>query len=112
MEMLHRHLEFPFQVAVLVERHTKQEVTDLPVVVERTIEPMAVQELQDKDLLEQNHREVVEVVAVVVLAKLVTPMAKDTVVTARSVQLLAPHMVVAELVRIIRVHWAALVVAE
>jgi hypothetical protein len=84
MEMLHRHLEFPFQVAVLVELHTKQEVTDLLVVAERTIEPMAVQELKDRDLLEQNHREVVEVAAAVVLAKLVTPMVKDTVVTAKS----------------------------
>jgi hypothetical protein len=84
MEMLHRHLELPFQVAVLVELHTKQEVTDLLVVAAHTIKPMAVQELQGRDLLEENHRVAVEVVVAVVLAKLVTPMVKDTVVTAKS----------------------------
>jgi hypothetical protein len=111
MEMLHRHLEFPLQVVVLVELRTKQEATDLLVVAERTTEPMVVQELQDRDLLEENHRLAVEVVAAVVLAKLVTPMARDTVVTVRSAQLLDLHMVVAELVQITRAHWAAQVVA-
>jgi hypothetical protein len=111
MEMLHPHLEFPFQVAVLVELQTKQEATDLLVVAERTTEPMAVQELQDRDLLEENQHQVVKAVAVAVLAKPVTPMVKDTAVTARSAQLLDLHMVVAELVQIIRAHWAAQVVA-
>jgi hypothetical protein len=83
MELDHRHLEFLFQVAVLVERHTKQVVTDHLVVVEPTTEQMAVQELQDKDLLEENHRQVVEAAVVVVPAKLVTLMVKATVVMER-----------------------------
>jgi hypothetical protein len=78
-------LEFPFQVVVQVERHMEQEVTALRVVVEPTIRPMAVQELQDKDLLEESHREVVEAAVAAALAKPATPMAKVTVVTARSV---------------------------
>jgi hypothetical protein len=86
MELDHRPLEFLFQVEVQVEQHSNQEVTELLVVVEPTTGPMAVQELQDKDLLVESHRAVVEVVEVEVLAKLVTPMAKVMVVMARSVQ--------------------------
>ena len=86
MEPDHRHLGFPFQVVVQVERHLEQEVTALRVVVEPTIKPMAVREYQDKDLLEGNHRQVVEAAVAAALARLETPMAKVTVVTERSVQ--------------------------
>jgi hypothetical protein len=86
MELDHRHLEFLFQVEVQVEQHSNQEVTELLVVVEPTTGPMAVQELQDKDLLVESHRSVAKVVEVEVPAKQVTPMAQAMVVTARSVQ--------------------------
>ena len=85
-EQDHRHLEFQFQVEVRAERQTNQEVMAHLAAAEPTTRPLVAMELSDKDLLEENHRAVVGVVEVEVLAKLETQMAKVMVVTARSVQ--------------------------
>jgi hypothetical protein len=86
MEPDHRHLEFPFQVVVQVERHWEQEVTALLVVVEPITGLMVARELLDKDLRVESHRAVVKAVAVEAPAKQEIPMVQVMVVMARSVQ--------------------------
>jgi hypothetical protein len=83
MEQDHRPLEFPFQVAVRVEPHSKQEVMAHQAEAELIIRPMVVRELLDKDLLEESHRVEVEAAVVVVRAKLEIQMAKVMEETAR-----------------------------